>query len=64
MVRTATLDDLKNDTYEMRNLLGDAADRAKYSGRASKWKDRVIVRRQGSQVYGFVGTNKLLTGVY
>ena len=34
--------DLKNDPYEMRNLLGDPADRAKHTGRADEMKDRLI----------------------
>jgi arylsulfatase A-like enzyme len=34
--------DMKNDPYEMRNLLGDPADRAKYAGRADEMKQRLI----------------------
>ncbi len=39
---TDALYDLKNDPYEMRNLLGDPADRSKYSARAGEMKDRLI----------------------
>ena len=34
--------DLKNDPYEMRNLLGDPADRAKSAARAEEMKERLI----------------------
>jgi arylsulfatase A-like enzyme len=33
--------DLRNDPYEMRNLLGDPADRARYAGRTKEMKDRL-----------------------
>ena len=34
--------DLRNDPYETRNLLGDPADRARYTGRAKEMKDRLL----------------------
>src|SRR5262249_4557175 len=34
--------DMKNDPYEMRNLLGDPADRAKYAPRADEMKQRLL----------------------
>lgn len=34
--------DLRNDPYEMRNLLGDPADRSRYAGRAREMKDRLV----------------------
>jgi arylsulfatase A-like enzyme len=43
--RSAAVDalfDLRNDPYEMRNLLGLPEDRAKYRGRAEEMKERLI----------------------
>jgi arylsulfatase A-like enzyme len=34
--------DLRNDPYEMRNLLGLPEDRAKYRGRAEEMKERLL----------------------
>jgi hypothetical protein len=34
--------DLRNDPYEMRNLLGDPADRSRSAGRAREMKDRLV----------------------
>ena len=34
--------DLRNDPYEMRNLLGDPADRSHHAARASEMKDRLL----------------------
>jgi arylsulfatase A-like enzyme len=34
--------DLRNDPYEMRNLLGDPADRSRYAGKAGEMKDRLL----------------------
>ena len=34
--------DLRNDPYEMRNLLGDPADRSRYAAKAGEMKDRLI----------------------
>ena len=34
--------DMKNDPYEMRNLLGEPGDRAKYAGQADEMKQRLI----------------------
>ncbi|MBI4874612.1 MAG: sulfatase-like hydrolase/transferase [Acidobacteria bacterium] len=34
--------DLRNDPYEMRNLLGDPADRSRYAARAREMKDRLV----------------------
>jgi arylsulfatase A-like enzyme len=34
--------DLRNDPYEMRNLLGDPADRSRYAVRAREMKDRLV----------------------
>jgi arylsulfatase A-like enzyme len=34
--------DLRNDPWEMRNLLGDPADRSRCAGRAREMKDRLI----------------------
>jgi arylsulfatase A-like enzyme len=34
--------DLRNDPFEMRNLLGDPADRSRYATRAREMKDRLV----------------------
>ncbi len=34
--------DLRNDPYEMRNLLGDPADRPRYAAQAREMKDRLV----------------------
>jgi len=39
---TDALFDMKNDPYEMRNLLGEPSDRTKYAGRADEMKQRLI----------------------
>jgi arylsulfatase A-like enzyme len=39
---TDALYDMKNDPFEMHNLLGPADDRSKYAGRADEMKERLI----------------------
>ena len=53
--------DLKNDPYEMRNLLGDPADRAQSAARAEEMKERLIawLSRVHSPVIDSVKQRKL-----
>jgi arylsulfatase A-like enzyme len=52
--------DMKNDPLEMRNLLGDPVDRAKYAGRAEEMKQRLIawLERVHSPAIGKVKARK------
>jgi arylsulfatase A-like enzyme len=53
--------DMREDPYEMHNLLGDPADRAKYAGRADEMKQRLLawLDRVGSPQTGGVKARKL-----
>ncbi len=56
--------DLKNDPYELRNLLGDATDRAQSAGRAEEMKERLLgwLGRVHSPVVDSVKLRKLSAG--
>lgn len=41
-IATDALFDMKNDPYEMRNLLGEPGDRAQYAGQAKEMKQRLL----------------------